>query len=363
MNLLAHDPFVSPTYAQNLEVELTSMKTLLQRSDFITIHTPLGESTKDLIGKDELSLIKQGGHIINVARGGIVNEEALYQAVENGKLAGAAVDVFTQEPLKDSNLLKSQKIIVTPHLGASTKEAQGSASIEVAEQVLAVLDGKSPRYAVNAPLMVPEALPLLAPFLDVGGILGKLAPQLGDGQMNAITIHYQGEISNFDTSVLRAAVIRGLLHSASEERINSINADLLASQRGLKIHEEKSESIETYTNLLSIEVSTSSGSTLLAGTSVRGQVHLVRVNDYWIDVAPTDGWLLFVDHQDRPGMIGRVGTITGNANVNISFVMVGRLKARGAATMILGLDDPLPESVRQDILKLPGIQSARLAKL
>ncbi len=363
MKLIGFDPFVSPTYAQNLGVELVPTEEILKRSDFITVHTPLGDTTRNLIGERELSLVKKGCRIINVARGGIIDEEALYRAVEEGRVAGAAIDVFTREPAKDNILLKSPKIIVTPHLGASTAEAQATASLEVAEQVLAVLEGKSPRYAVNAPLVVPEVLAVLSPFVEVGNLLGKLLPQLVEGQMSAITLRYHGEIANVDTSILRASVIRGLLASASEERINLVNAHLVAAQRGLVIREEKSPSPETYPNLLSAEVASSGGSTLLAGTSVRGQVHLVRLNNYWIDIEPTEGWLLFIDHHDQPGMIGRVGTITGNANVNISFMEVGRQEARGPATMILGLDDPLPEPVRQEILRIPGIKTARLVKL
>ncbi len=360
MRVIAFDPYVSSGYAQNLGVGMVPLDDLLKNSDFITVHTPLTESTKSLIGERELSLVKRECRLINVARGGIINEEALFRAVEEGRVAGAAVDVFPQEPTKDNILFKSNKIIVTPHLGASTVEAQSSVSVEVAEQVLAVLEGRSARYAVNAPLVVPEALSILAPFVEVGTIVGKLAAQLAEGQMNAITIAYEGDIARYDTSILKAAVIRGLLAPVTEERINLINAHLVATQRGLQIHERKGPASGNYNNLLSVQVASSKEGILLTGTSLRGEVHIVQVNDYWVDIIPTSDWLLFIDHQDQPGAIGKVSSITGSANINISFMEVGRLKARGPAMMILGLDDPLPEPQRQEILRIPGIRSARL---
>lgn len=360
MRVIAFDPFVSSGYAQNLGADIVPLDDLLKNSDFITVHTPLTESTKSLIGERELSMVKRECRFINVARGGIIDEEALFRAVEEGRVAGAAVDVFTQEPAKDNILFKSKKIIVTPHLGASTVEAQAGVSVEIAEQVLAVLEGRSARYAVNAPLVVPEALGVLAPFVDVGTMVGKLAAQLVEGQMNAITITYEGDIARYDTSILKAAVIRGLLAPVTEERINMVNAHLIATQRGFQIHERKGPAEENYNNLLSVQVAGSIGGILLTGTSLRGEVHIVQVNDYWVDIVPTSGCLLFVDHQDQPGVIGKVGSITGSANVNISFMEVGRLKARGPAIMILGLDDPLPEPQRQEVLRIPGIRAAKL---
>jgi D-3-phosphoglycerate dehydrogenase len=363
MRAIGYDPLVSPDYAQNLGVTLVPLDKLLKESDFITLHLPLIPETKGMLGVKELSNMKPGVRIINCARGGLIDEEALYQAVESGKVAGAACDVFTTEPTTDNILLKSDKIIVTPHLGASTIEAQASVALEVAEQVLAVLKGQPARYAVNAPRIPAELLVTLAPFMQVGSILGSLARQLMEGQLNRIQIEYCGELATYDTGAVKASIIGGLLQGLSEERINLINATVIAARRGIKISEKKEATCDNYASLVSLEVVTNVGTTMVAGTVLRGETHIVRINSFWPDIIPTGGYFLFCDHRDRPGLIGAVGDITGRADINISSMQLARLQSRGKALMILALDESLPEEQRQEILALPDVYAAKLVKL
>ena len=363
MKVVAYDPFVSVEHAGKLKVELVPLKQLLKESDFITLHIPRTESTKGLIGAKELALVKPTAYIINCARGGLIDEEALAKAVKERKLAGAAIDVFATEPATQSILFEDDNIIVTPHLAASTTEAQATAAKEVAVQIIDIFKGQPARYAVNAPFIPVEVLSVLAPFMKVAATVGKLVSQLAEGQMNAIQIKYEGEISNYDTNTLKAAVLGGLLEEMSEERINLVNANLVATQRGLTVIEQKEVTCENYASLITVEVTTSIGITIVAGTIIHGQPHIVRVNSYWLDVAPAEGYFLFLDHQERPGLMGAVGTITGNADINISSMTVSRLKPRGQALAVLALDEPLPEECQQQILNLPNVSTVKLVRL
>ncbi len=363
MRLVGYDPFVSSDYARNLAVELVTLEQLIKTSDFITLHLPLTAQTKMLLGAKELSKMKPTARIINCARGGLVDEEALVKAVDAGKVAGAAVDVFIKEPVTDSVLFQSDKIIVTPHLGASTTEAQTSVALEVAEQVLAVLKGQPAKYAVNAPHIPAELLAVLAPYIQVSSTLGSLARQLMEGQINSLRIKYNGEIASYDTAAIKASVIGGLLEGVSEERINLINAAVIAGQRGIKIVEQKETTCENYASMITLEALTEAGTTTVAGTVLRGETHIVRVNDFWLDIVPTGGYFLFSDHRDRPGLIGAVGSITGKADINISSMQLARLKLRGQALMILALDEPLPEKQIQEILDLEDVHTAKVVKI
>jgi len=363
MKLIGYDPFVSVDHAKKLQVELVPFEQLLKEADFITLHLSLTPTTEGLIGEKELALMKPGVHIINCARGKLINEEALARAVKEGKVAGAAVDVFPKEPTTESALFESDDIIVTPHLGASTTEAQAAAAKDVAEQIIDIFNGRPARYSVNAPFISAETLSTLAPFMTLAATLGKLVSQLVEGQMNSIQIKYEGEIASYDTNALKAAVLGGLLEEVTEERVNLVNANIVAAQRGLTVVEQEEAACENYASLVTVFVTTSTGTTTVAGSVMRGESHIVRVNDYWFDIVPTGGYFLFSDHLDRPGLIGAVGKITGDADINVSFMHLGRLKSRGQALMILVLDEPLPEAQRQQILSLPNVYSAKLVKL
>jgi D-3-phosphoglycerate dehydrogenase len=237
------------------------------------------------------------------------------------------------------------------------------AATDVAEQIVDIFKGQPPRYPVNAPFIPPETLSALAPFMKVAATLGRLVSQLTEGQTNAIKIKYEGEISNYDTNTLKAAVLGGLLEGISEERVNLVNANILATRRGLTVMEQKEATCENYASLITVEVTTSAGVTTGAGTVIHGESHIVRVNNYWIDIVPTGGYFIFCDHLDRPGLIGAVGKITGDADINISAMHLSRLKPRGQALMILALDEPLPEEKQQQLLSLPDVYTVKLAKL
>jgi len=363
MKLIAYDPFISVEYANNLQVKLVPLEQLLKESDFITLHLPLTTSTKRLLKAKELALVKPTARIINCSRGGLIDEEALAKAVREKRVAGAAIDVFPTEPTTKSVLFEEDNIIVTPHLGASTTEAQATAAKDVAKQIIDVFRGQPPRYSVNAPFIPAETLSVLAPFIKAASITGKLVSQLAEGQMNTILIKYNGEISNYDTNALKATVLGGLLEEISEERINLVNANLVAAQRGLTVVEQKEATYENYASLITVEATTNIGVTMVSTTVMRRESHIIQVNNYWLDIVPSGAYFLFIGHRERPGLMGTIGKITGDAEINISAMYVSRLKPRGQALAVLALDEPLPEEQQQQILSIPDVYSAKLVKL
>ena len=364
MRVLAYDPFVSSEYAARIGIELMPLQELLQTADFVSVHVPLTATTRGMIGANELSLLKPTARIINCARGGIIDEAALLKALDEGNLAGAALDVFVQEPPVDSPLLASPKVVATPHLGASTEEAQVTAAIEVANQVLAALRGDAVKYAVNAPAMQPETLAALGPYIDLAEKLGQLFNQIGTAQLSSIEVVYNGEIAELNTASVKASLVKGILESVCEDPINIVNALLLAKARGVQIVEAKStEMVENYTNLVTLRVPGAKGVQELSGTVVRGRPHIVRINQHWVDVVPTSGYVLFTEHDDRPGVIGKVATLLGEAGINISYIQASRVNGRGEQMMVLGVDDAISDEVFKQILEINEIRSAKVAKL
>ena len=363
MRLVGYDPFVAPDYARRIGVELLSLDELLTESDFVTLHTPLTEGTRGMLGMRQVENIKQGARIINVARGELVDEAALLAGLESGRLSGVALDVFSKEPPEPGPLVEHPKAIVTPHLGASTREAQREVAIEAAEQVLAVLKGEPARNTVNAPFVAPEVHEVLAPFVPAASVVGKLLGFLSEGQISGITVSYEGEIAHHDCRMLQAAVLAGLLGPVSTVNVNLINAPVLARERGWNVTEQSNRVSREYASLISATLQTASGSLTLAATSMRNETHIVKFNDYWMDIVPNTPYLLFVDNRDQPGSIGAVGTIAGHHNINISFMGVGRMQLRGHAMMVIGLDDPVPPHVMAEITALSHISSARLATM
>ena len=363
MKVIGHDPFVSTELAGGLQVQLVPLKQLLREADFITLHLPLTPQTKGLIGPKELALVKPTVRIINCARGGLIDEELLAQAVAEHKIAGAAVDVFDNEPTTESVLFDEEDVIVTPHLGASTTEAQAMAATDVAEQVVALFNGEPAQYAVNFPFASAETMAALSPYMEAASAGGNLMRQLIEGQMKSIRVKYEGEITEYDTNPLKASALGGLLGGVSEERVNLVNANLVATRRGITVVEEKESVCRNYASLITLQATTSSGVTTVAGAVMRDEPHVVRIDSYWTDIVPSGGYFLFNDHLDRPGLLGAVGRITGDADINISYMFVSRLKPRGQALMILALDEPLPEEQRQQMLALPDVYSAKLVQL
>ncbi|MCC7104256.1 MAG: phosphoglycerate dehydrogenase, partial [Chloroflexi bacterium] len=274
MRVIAFDPFVSPERAQALGVELRTLEEVLAQSDFVSVHTPLTEQTRALVGPAEIELMKRSARLINCARGGIIDEQALYAAVESERIAGAAIDVFSIEPATDNPLVRSDRIIVTPHLGASTEEAQVNVAVDVAEQIIDVLEGRPARYAVNAPFIPPDTAPLIAPYIQLAEQLGRMATQLAEGQVHAVTVSVSGELAEVSTAPLRAAAIKGLLEPISEQQVNLVNADFIARERGLHVMEQRALDPVNYTRLLTITVKTTTGTTTCGGTVMRGEPHI-----------------------------------------------------------------------------------------
>ncbi len=363
MRVLAHDPFVPVERVRALGVESVDFEQLIMLSDFITVHPPLTASTQGMIGEAEMARMKDGVRLINVARGGIIDEAALAAAVASGKVGGAAIDVFTAEPPKDNPLIGDPRIIVTPHLGASTAEAQERVAVDVAEQIVEVLAGKPARYAVNAPMLAPETLKVIQPYMAAAELLGSVATQLVTGKLESIEIDYYGEIAEHDITPLRASVIRGLLRPISEENVNMVNANLVALSRGWNIEERKRTSHDTFLNLIHVKVGTTGSEVTVGGTVEHGHPTIVIINGLDMDLVPVPGtFLLACDNEDRPGMIGRVGTLLGDWDINIQSMQVGRHGRRGRALMAIAVDEsPTPEQL-DAIEAIDGIYNVRLVR-
>lgn len=363
MNIIGFDPFVSAEKAKNFYVEVRPLEDIFREADFISLHIPLIEATKNIVGPKQIAAMKPSARIINAARGGLIDEEALVAAVNEGKIAGAAIDVFCEEPCTQSILFGSPKIIVTPHLGASTAEAQTLAATEVIQQVIDVFQGRPAKYAVNAPLIPAEDLPVMSPFLQLAQSIGSLLSYLGEGQLKSLRIKYQGEVTAYNTNAVKAVLVGALLSRFTGERVNMVNATIEAERRGLHVSEEKCATCENYASLITLEASTDAGAVMVSGTIIRGEAHIVQVNQYWLDITPTDNYFLFVDHTDRPGVIGAIGKIAGDADINISHMHLSRLKLRGEALMIMALDEPLPEAQRQQVLSIKDVKGAKVVRL
>ena len=373
MRLLATDPYASPETARTLNVEMVTLEELLAQSDFVTIHTALTGGTRGLIGADELALMKPTARIINCARGGIVEEAALLAALEADALAGAALDVYSKEPPGENETIRAliahPHVIATPHLGASTEEAQISVAVDVVEQVEEILRGGAARAAVNAPMILPEAMRQMQPWMALVEKLGRLYTQLHPGPLRRAELSVSGEIASYDTRPLSAALVKGLLESVSEAHVNLVNAPLIARDWGLELVESRSTAQEQYANLVTIRVLSDGPETpasILSATITWGTERVVRVDRYATDFVP-QGHILFARNLDRPGMVGRVGTILGEAGVNISHMDVGPVssvtgsrarqngQAGGEALMILSLDGPVPDDALERIHEADGI--------
>jgi D-3-phosphoglycerate dehydrogenase len=362
MHVVAYDPFVSSERAHMLGVDLAeALDDVLAQADFLTLHTVLTAQTKHLIGAAQLAKVKPSLRLVNTARGDLVDLQALVNAVDAGQLAGAALDVFPEEPPDmDAPALHHERIIVTPHLGASTAEAQERVAVDVAHQILAILRGEPAQYAVNAPMIAAETMTVIAPYVPVAEKAASLATQLSHGQLGNIEIEYLGEIANHDTTPLKAAVIRGLLVPVTEENVTIVNANLIAEHRGMRIVERKGPAEDVYANLIRVHIHTSHGDTDVTATIAHDGPHIVAINDFWVDIPPGEGWLLLCENQDRPGMIGAVGTLLGEHDINISFMRVGRTAVRGKALMAVGVDDPVQPQIVERLAAIPNILSARV---
>lgn len=363
MKIIAYDPFVSQEFATQLRFELVTLDEIWKRSDMITVHVPKTSETVNLLNKDTLKKCKPGVRVINCARGGIIDEVALAEAIKSGHVAGAAFDVFNEEPVKDSPLLYlGDKVVLTPHLGASTEEAQLNVALDVAEQIRDVLSGGFARSAVNLPAMKAETIAEVKPFMTLAGILGTVAGQLIEGKIQEIQIEAKGELAKKNTDPLTVSVIKGVL-SSSIEGVNFVNAPIIAKARGIKIIESKSFDTGDYVEELKITLKTDKGNKTLSGTLLAQAIPaIVQIDNYSINATPAEHMLL-THHQDKPGMIAQVSTILWQGNINISSMHVGRKGPREMSVMILNLDDPIPAELVQKVSKVEGILEAKYVRL
>ena len=358
MKVIAHDPFATEASARAAGATLVELDELFARADVISLHTPLTDKTRGLINAASLAKMKPTAVLINASRGEVVDAQALADALAAGTIAGAALDVFAPEPLAaDSPLRSAPRTVLTPHIAGSTSEAQVNVAVDVVRQVLDILEGRPARYAVNAPRPPADEAGGSA-WVRLAERLGSLAAQLLDQRPGGIELHYAGQLLELDPEPLRAAVVKGLLETFSEQRVNLVNALAIARARGLDISEDRETEAPRYRALLSVRV----GSTAVGGTLVQGEPRIVFIDGFWVDV-PVDGHLLLTKHQDKPGLVGRVGTLLGQHDVNISSMQVGRLHPRGEALMILTLDDPVPDEVRAKIGAFDDVDRVRTARL
>lgn len=365
MRVIASDPYLTEEQAAEAAARLVGLPELLHRSDVISVHVPLTASTRGMLGRAQIEATKPGAFVLNVARGGIVDEAALADALAAGHLAGAAVDVFSTEPMSADNPLRgAPNLVLTPHLGASTAEAQDRVGLEMAEQVLMALSGVTPPYAVNAPAVGPETAPRLRPYVELGRRLALLARQLAPGAFDALSLTYAGEIAAGECAPIRTAAVAGILEAVTDQRVNAVNADLVARERGMTVRETRTASSEPWASLVELAVGPSEGAPLLtlAGSTAHGRPHLAGLDGFAID-AELVGLMIVTRHHDRPGIVGAVGTILAEAGINISSLELSRLSERGEAMMFVAVDDPPGESVLDRIRQADGIIGATLVEL
>lgn len=358
MRILAYDPFITESKAAELGIKLASLEEIYRESDFITVHTPLTPETRNMIDEPQIKMMKPTVRIINCARGGIINEAALAKAVAENRIAGAAVDVYTKEPPVGNPLLEQERIITTPHLGASTAEAQINVALAVADQIIAISRGQLPTTAINLISISPETIALMEPYMDIAERMGRLLGQLGTSRFEQLEIVYGGSIAEKDTRLITIAAVKGLL-SAIGAHANLVNSMALLKEKGIKLMESKTETANGYSNLITMRLKTTSETFAVHGTVYRpDDRRIVQINDYRVHV-PTEGNLVLVLHEDRPNIIGPVCVVLGEANINIGSMHVGRISAGQPQLMVLNVDTPVSDETMKRILSVSGVLSAR----
>lgn len=363
MKVIAYDPYITPDAAARLGIELVSLDDLYARADFVSVHVPLTPETRGLIGAAEIARMKRGVRIVNCARGGIVDETALAGAIRSGHVAGAAVDVFAEEPpAKDNPLVSVDAVVCTPHLGAATDEAQINVAIAIAEQVADFLTRGEVRAAVNFPSMSAERLAVLRPFLILAEKVGLLQAQLAPGAPTEVDIESSGDVAEHDMKALTASVLKGLLSPVMESVVNYVNAPVLAKERGIRVVESVSSQPSDFLNSLTVRVKHAQGTTTVAGAVFgRKTLRIVRINKFYMEAVP-DGYILIVNNRDVPGVVGAVGTLLGGHGINIAGIELGRDKS-GMAMSFFHVDEPVPANVLTELRQMPAITSAHLVRL
>jgi D-3-phosphoglycerate dehydrogenase len=363
MKVIGYDPYLSKEVVEKKGVDLVSFDELLSRSDFITIHTPLTDETRNLIDQNAFDKMREGVILINCARGGIINERDLFDTIKGGRVAGVALDVFEKEPAIGNPLLELEEVISTPHLGAATEEAQENVAIAISQQIVDYLLLGEVRNAVNMPAVSPDILPSLRPYLRLGEKLGSFLGQISNYAINEVLIEFHGEVVEFGTKPITMSVLKGLLTPFVGETVNFVNAPIMAKERGIKITESTRETAEDFTSLIALTTRSKMEQNYIAGTLFgRKELRIVKLNDFLIEAIP-EGYVLLVNNYDRPGVIGNIGNTLGSRNINIATMQFGRDRMGGNAISLLHLDAPLPTGMMAEILRLPHIISVRQIQL
>ncbi len=360
MNTIAYDPHLPKDMAEKIGVELVSLEELAQRSDYITVHVPMTKETKGIVSTEFFSNMKRDGMFIDCARGGVCDEEALYTALKEGEIAGAALDVFAQEPTTKENcpLLELDNFICTPHLGASTSEAQENVALIIGNQIANYLNKGVVTNAVNVPSVSDDVLTQVGPYITLGEMLGSLQMQIAKGGVEEVHLEYSGELADLNTSPITIATLKGLFTPILNDAVNYVNAPLIAKDRGIKVIESKSDRSDDFTNTFSIKVKTNEGQNTLVGTVFgKKEPRLVRINNFRLEALPA-GPMLLVYNKDVPGVIGALGTTLGNNKVNISRMTVGREEESNQNIILLSTDQVISKEVLEQVLSVVNIDAA-----
>ena len=362
MKIMAYDPFINLDTVNALGIEAAEIDEILAKADFISLHLPKTQQTADMINKAAFAKMKKGMRIVNCARGGVVNEADLIEAVQEGIVAGAALDVFSKEPISpDDPLLTLPQIITTPHLGASTVEAQVGVAVDVAYGVMAALRGEPVTTAVNMSAVPAHILKQIQPYFHLSECLGRLCMQLAAGRLQKVTVEYSGEISQTDTKMLSTSVLKGIFDFILQEGnpVNMVNAPGIAKARGVEVNEIKHQSGSSFTNLVTVRLHTDSGEHTVAGTLFGNESRIVDIDGHRVEADPVD-YILVCPHEDRPGMIGMVGTTLGLAGININGMQVSRANEQGISLMVLSVDSDVPQKVLHQVQETSGVLDARV---
>jgi D-3-phosphoglycerate dehydrogenase len=358
MQVLGFDPFVSKEDMARLGVEQASIDDIFARADFITFHTPLTAETKGMVNAASIAKMKDGVFLINCARGQLIVEADLLAALESGKVKGAALDVFTEEPPPaDMPLLRHKNVILTPHLGASTNEAQEKVAVLIAEQISDFLKKGTIRNSVNFPSVAGELLPLLRPFLSLGEKLGSFLGQILEGPVKEIQVEYAGEVAKLATAPVTISILKGILQHQTEE-VNLVNARVVAEDRGIKVAEAKAARSDEYASLLAVSAVTEKGKVAVAGTVFGSTPRIVSIDGFQVE-AELCGGLLLLKNQDVPGVVGRLGTFLGDKGINIAGLQLGRTAQGGTAVSLINVDNIVPAEALEALKKLPNITEAK----
>jgi len=363
MNVIAYDPYLSEENAKEMGIEKVELPALFARADFISFHTPITTETRNIVNKKTIEGMKDGVRIINCARGGIVNEADLCEALKSGKVAGAALDVFEKEPPGDNSLLGVDALICTPHLGASTEEAQENVAVAVAEQVADYLVNGVIRNAVNFPSVPSEQISRLKPYLTLAETLGAFATQVFEGAVTEITIEYRGEASELNTAPVTIALLKGFLTPILEETVNFVNAPIIAKERGIEVREMKSADAGDYQSAIILRVRSDGKENFLVGTLLsRRDPRIVKINNFPVEIFP-EGTMLFIYNNDKPGVIGNIGSFLGKYGINIARMHFGRETAGGMAISVVSIDALITQEQLGEMKKLPNILSLKVVNL